>query len=212
MSVLAAVLRAGGAVRQRERSGGRSVPALAAEAPRRQSGLCRAQASHEVSSKGGGSLPGGTASTVSLRKDPVTGGLRVASAGRQRVLRDSGRRRAFPRDGLERGGPSAEAEPLCEQARRREGLASCAAWARPCHHRSGTQSSTACSANANRFSVLSRLGMPWLPCPKLRLMLWPWRSKQLNPSFSIFYLARPARAIAATLSAVTSTVVKNVFV
>ena len=34
--------------------------------------------------------------------------------------------------------------------------------------------------------MASRLAKPWLPCPKLRLMLWPWRAKQLRPSFSIF--------------------------
>ena len=44
-------------------------------------------------------------------------------------------------------------------------------WVWPCRHKSGTQSSTACSAKANRFSVASRLAKPWLPCPKLRLSM-----------------------------------------
>ena len=66
--------------------------------------------------------------------------------------------------------------------------------ARPCRHRSETQSWTACSAKANRFSVASRLARPWLPCPKLRWMLSPWRARQLNPSCSIFQrLVRPVR-------------------
>ena len=38
-------------------------------------------------------------------------------------------------------------------------------------HSAQAQSWISCSANANRFSVASRLARPWLPCPKLRLML-----------------------------------------
>ena len=50
-------------------------------------------------------------------------GWQVASRGRAGGRPGSGRRRAFPRGGLEQGGPAAEAEPLREEAQGREEVA-----------------------------------------------------------------------------------------
>ena len=57
-----------------------------------------------------------------------------------------------------------------------------------------------------------QVGQALAAVPEVALEVEPWRARQLNPSFSIFQRARPASAIAATLSAVTSRLVKNVFV